>query len=922
MPSALSRIALLFGVLVALAFGVAPVQAGGSIAITGARILPMADGSSTAIDNGVIIVRDGVIVAVGDSSTVIPGDLPVIDVRGATIMPGMVIADTVLAGRHAGDESVSGLYHAIDAFNRFGDYRPLLAEGVTTVHLNPGDHRLVSGAGAVVRLSGYWNDRVLNAASDVTVNLGNAARNPPNLLDPLSQPSADNLIVPAQPQRPSSRMEEWPALRDAIEQSTHADASAHLVALRRLLDANLPMRVQADDALDARKAVEVFDLAGRDGYVVGSFDLDTSASMLAASGTSVVFGLSTPVRNAARDFGDDARLSDPDLSFLALFDADSVAFAPARGLPLSDLRLAAATALRHGLDRDFVLRALTSNPARILGVGDRVGSLAPGRLADFVVYSDDPLSPTASVQRVYMNGQLAFKADHAGSVVVRAGTVWTGEGEYLRDSEVLVTDGKIAEVGPRVARPKGAVVIDAGPDAFVTPGFVDGRSHLGLDGDRSATGTNNDLSDLVGVPGPAERRVASSGVTSVVMSPYNFGRSGSRLSAVKTFGEGRADRLIRSSAAIALDVRGSDPITIGRQIEQRLGPAKQYDEKWKKYENDLAEWEKAQAEGKVKKPAEPEVVVDEAADKPKADPITGTWEMRAESEMLPEPIEGEVALKLNGSEFEGRATAPEAAEVEHRIVGTLDGENISGSIEIDTGGFGTPTFTGTVKDGVMEGTITLGPITATFSGERTSTEEVQFRVTRRRATGDDGRPKPPPIDESLEPWRAVLAGEAPLVVGASTPQEIDAVVETVTQKNELRLVLLGAEFADTRAETLSGRDIVVLTSPGRFVRRGNDELHLPTVLSNAGVAVAFQSEAEDGARNLGSVALFALQQGMSPSAVMRAMTEVPAWAYGIDDRVGMIKPGLDGDLVIFDGHPFDASTRVRRVLINGQEVQP
>jgi len=853
---------------------------------------------------------------------VIPGDLPVIDVRGATIMPGMVIADTVLAGRHAGDESVSGLYHAIDAFNRFGDYRPLLAEGVTTVHLNPGDHRLVSGAGAVVRLSGYWNDRVLNAASDVTVNLGNAARNPPNLLDPLSQPSADNLIVPAQPQRPSSRMEEWPALRDAIEQSTNADASAHLVALRRLWDANLPMRVQADDALDARKAVEVFDLAGRDGYVVGSFDLDTSASMLAASGTSVVFGLSTPVRNAARDFGDDARLSDPDLSALALFDADSVAFAPARGLPLSDLRLAAATALRHGLDREFVLRALTSNPAKILGVGDRVGSLAPGRLADFVVYSDDPLSPTASVQRVYMNGQLAFKADHAGSVVVRAGTVWTGEGEYLRDTEVLVTDGKIAEVGPRVARPKGAIVIDAGPDAFVTPGFVDGRSHLGLDGDRSATGTNNDLSDLVGVPGPAEHRVASSGVTSVVMSPYSFGRSGSRLSAVKTFGEGRADRLIRSSAAIALDVRGSDPITIGRQIEQRLGPAKQYDEKWKKYENDLAEWEKAQAEGKVKKPAEPEVVVDEAADKPKADPITGTWEMRAESEMLPEPIEGEVALKLNGSEFEGRATAPEAAEVEHRIVGTLDGENISGSIEIDTGGFGTPTFTGTVKDGVMEGTITLGPITATFSGERTSTEEVQFRVTRRRATGDDGRPKPPPIDESLEPWRAVLAGEAPLVVGASTPQEIDAVVETVAQKNELRLVLLGAEFADTRAETLSGRDIVVLTSPGRFVRRGNDELHLPTVLSNAGVAVAFQSEAEDGARNLGSVALFALQQGMSPSAVMRAMTEVPAWAYGIDDRVGMIKPGLDGDLVIFDGHPFDASTRVRRVLINGQEVQP
>jgi imidazolonepropionase-like amidohydrolase len=159
-------------------------------------------------------------------------------------------------------------------------------------------------------------------------------------------------------------------------------------------------------------------------------------------------------------------------------------------------------------------------------------------------------------------------------------------------------------------------------------------------------------------------------------------------------------------------------------------------------------------------------------------------------------------------------------------------------------------------------------------------------------------------------------------VGASTPQEIDAVVETVVKGNELRLVLLGAEYADTRADLLSGSNVVVLLRPGQTVRRDNDELHLPTLLSNAGVDVAFQSEAEDGARNLSAVALFALQQGMSPDAVMRALTSVPARAFGINDRVGTIEAGLDGDLVIFDGHPLDAATRVRGVLINGQEVQP
>lgn len=922
MPRAALRILTLLTAVLSALLASTSALAGGSMAITGARVLPMADDGPAVIENGVVIVRDGVIVAVGDASTAIPADLPVIDLNGATVMPGMVIADTTLAGRHAGDQSVSGLYHAIDAFNRFGDYRPLLAEGITTVHMNPGAHRLVSGAGAVVRLSGDWTDRVLDAASDVTVNLSNAARNPPNLLDPLKQPSADNLIIPAEPQRPSSRMEEWPTLRDAIAVANDDSRSMHLVAFGRLWDAGLPMRVQAESSLDASKAIEILDLANRSGYIVGSFELRDVLSMIEASGTPLVYGLSMPVRGSARDLGDRADVSDADLSLLARLGGHRLALSAGPGVALSDLRLAAATALRDGLDRDMVLRALTANPAKILGVDDAVGSLMPGRLADLVVYSDDPMNATASVQRVYMNGRLAYRAPHAGSVVVRAGTVWAGPGEYMRDAEVLVTDGKIAEVGPRVARPKGATIIDAGADAFVTPGFVDGRGHLGLDGDRAATGTNNDLSDLVGVPGPAEHRVARSGVTSVMLSPYSIGRSGSRVSAIKTFGAGRADRVVRSSAAVAIDVRGSDPTSIERQIAQRLGQAKQYDARWKKYEQDLAEWEAAQAAGRVSKPAAPEVVVDEAAREKEADPITGTWEMRAESDMLPEPIAGEVALKLNGNNFEGRATSPAAAEIEHRIVGTLDGTNLSGTIEIDTGGFGTPTFTGTLTDGKMEGSITLGPITGTFSGERTSTEEVQFRVTRRRATGDDGRPKPPPIDESLEPYRPVFAGETPLIVGASTAQEIDAVVATVVDKNELRLVLVGAEFADVRTQRLVDAGVGVLMSPSMMVRRGNSDVYLPGVLSRAGVSVAFESESEDGARNLLLRGVYAVQQGMSPESVLEAMTINPARLFGLDGRIGSITPGADGDLVIFDGHPMDASSRVRRVLINGEEVQP
>lgn len=899
----------------------ATVHAGGSLVVRGATLLPMSADLPERIENGVLVIRDGRVVAVGDSSLELPADLPVVDMPGTVIMPGMIAANTTLAGRHSGDESISGLYHAVDSFDRFRNYRSLLEAGITAVHLDPGDHRLVSGAGAVVRLSGHWNERVLNAASDVTVNLSSIARNPPNVVNQLSRPSANNLIEPAQPQRPSSRMEEWLALRNAIEESKSEGVSAHLVALRRLWESELPLRVQAGDSTDALRAVEMIARSERAGYVVGSFDLDSPVPMFAATGTPLVYGLSVPVRGSASDLGQRESSQDADLSLLNGL-GDGLALSVARGVPLSDLRLAAATATRSGLDRSLVLRALTANPASILGVADQIGSLTPGRLADFIVWSDDPLATTATVNRVYMNGQLAYRSTSGGSVVVRAGTVWAGPNEYLHDAEVLVTDGRIVEVGRRVARPRGAEVINAGPDGFVVPGFIDGRGHLGLQGDRAAPNTNIDLSALVGVPGAAERRVASSGVTSVMLSPYGIGRTGSRMSAIKSYGEGRADRVVRSSAGVMLDVTGSDPISIERQIEQRLGPARQYDARWKKYEQDLAEWEKAQAEGRAKPAAQPRVVQEQAAEQPRTDPITGTWSMRATAEVFPEPISGDVALKLNGKEFEGRATAPEAAAVEHRIVGTLDGNTISGRIEIDTGGFGTPTFTGTLDgDDRMSGTITLGPITAEFNGERTSREEVQFRVTRRRATDESGRPKPPAIDEALEPWRPVLAGRAPLVVAASTALEIDRVVSTVVDKHKLKLVLIGAEFADVHAGRLASAGVGVLL-PSNFIRnrRDNDRVHLASELSQAGVHVAFQSGAEDGARNLGLIAVYAVEQGMSPEDALSALTLGPARMFGLEDRIGSIAPGMDADLVIYDGHPMDATSRVRRVLIQGQEV--
>lgn len=76
------------------------------------------------------------------------------------------------------------------------------------------------------------------------------------------------------------------------------------------------------------------------------------------------------------------------------------------------LRVSLILAVREGLDRDQALRLVTINPAEIMGVSDRVGSLAPGKDADLVVWSGDPLDIYQRPEQVYMDGKRVYEHTH------------------------------------------------------------------------------------------------------------------------------------------------------------------------------------------------------------------------------------------------------------------------------------------------------------------------------------------------------------------------------------------------------------------------------------------------------------------------------------------------------------------------------
>ncbi len=890
-----------------------------SFTLTAKRVITADARGVWSYEPGMVIVRQGKIVAVGDALKLQPpDDLRLIEFPDATIMPGLVCAAGKMIPSHTGDESVAGGYEAIDSFDPYGSYESSLAGGVTTVHLSPGLHRLLSGQGAVVKLGGPRDDMILLRQADLTVSFLQDATNPPLDVNYQTPSSSDVAIVPGVRQRPSSRMGMSLGLDEAIERMTEKGTGFHGMSLGQAWHAKTPLRIYAERAVDLKAASSYLKQHGRSGYLVGGREAGMVAELLGDNGVPVVYQLGSALRGLIDDIGFDPEAIDADLTALRRLSSTPITLAVSPGLPVGDLRVASGLAQRAGFSEQQVIQAITSRPAEVLGVQDRVGAIAVGRDADLVVLSGGALSTSSHVRRVYIGGELAYEAPQAKAIVVHADVVWVSPDEQFEHGAVLIEDGKISAVGKTVPHPPFAKVIEGGPGSYVTPGFIDARGHLGLDGDESAPGPEISLSRIIGVAGEPDLRVAASGVTSVMLSPYAASSQGSQVSLIKTAGQLRKHRTVRDTAGVFFDMVGQDPSKIVESLNKRLEAGKKYLEKWKKYEKELAEWKEKRAKGEAVngKPAS-----EETAETPsEADPITGTWSVTISGGPLPEPQTANLRLKLDGTDVEGRISVPGAPE-ELKVSGTFEDNHLSIEILLDIEEIGNPSIEADlVEEDHLVGKVLVEGMEIDFDATRTDKNDVQFKVVKRKTRGKDGRPLPPKVEASLEPLRQVLEKKIPIVTSVSTAAEIASVLK-VAKDFELHVVLVGAEHAAVHTSKLIEKNVGVIL-PKQVVRwRNNQRYHQADDLSRQGVMIAFQSDGEDSAGSLPLVGLHAVERGMSADAALAAFTTNPAKMFHVQDRVGALQVGLDADLVIFSGHPFELRSRVIRVMINGEEVK-
>jgi imidazolonepropionase-like amidohydrolase len=890
------------------------------------RILPVCPDLPEQIDDGVIVVRDGRITAIGGRHEIaVPPDAVVVDVPDATITPGLVAAASDLGGAHQGDESIAAGYRAVDAFDCFGNFKQLLAAGVTTVHINPGPHRLLTGQGAVVRLGGPASDRILRAQADLTVNLDPAVWNPPPDVTYSFPASADVEIPLPRRQRPASRMDQLLALdeaiRDALAGKNFKQYSTHPPALAEAWQAKLPLRIRADRAADLLSGIRFLRQNDRSGYVVGGTEADRVAGELRGSGVPLVYVARTAYQSAAGDLGTDPAALEPGGGDFAALEGIQLALSTPSP---ADLRLAAARAARAGLEPRRALAAVTRSAAEILGVADRIGSLGVGRDADLLVLTGHPLSVSTHVHSVYVEGRQVFQAPVEDALVVKAGTVWIGPGNWIENGQILVEGGKIRSVGRTVPHPRFARVIDL-PHAFVAPGFIDAHGHLGLRGDRTAGASELRFSKLVGAADVTDARVAAAGITTVLVSPYAASNSkGAACAAIKTAGTHREQRVVRDPVALLFDVSTADPLSIAATLDQAISAGQKYVEAWTKYEKDLKEFLEKKEKGE--QPAgtgEPKV--EERKESVGPDPLTGTWDVTLTGGPMPAPIKATVVMQLTGTTVQGRVTGA-LFRTGGRLTGTFDGKHISAEIapEGDFPGV-VPRLkleADIVKEDELEGTIAAGGLSLTVTGKRVDKQAVNISVSVERRRSKDGRPVPPTVDPSLEPLKALLEKKISAVVNVSTPAQIREVLAVLCDKHKVPVTLLNAQGASAHAAQLAEKKVTVIVPPVMIGRRMNRDYLQADDLNRLGVPITFQSNAEDGARDLPAAVLFAVERGMSAEAALEGMTIGAARAFKIDDRVGTIEPGKDADLVIFSGHPFLEAGSILRVIVDGKEVRP
>jgi imidazolonepropionase-like amidohydrolase len=340
------------------------------------------DGKGNCLEKGVVVLEGSRIASV-EGGVMLPVDLAVEDFGDAFICPGFIDLYTALGAQ--GDRAdltfatQPGLSGG-EVFHPFHEqFEEALACGITSVMIAPSPENVIAGCGTIVKTwGGSREERILRKQGPLVMTVGPACYKQGRF--PTSRIGAMQLLDQSfENAEPGGSVDAF--LKGRLDGFFLARESVDILAAQSLArDRKTILTVVGGEKLDEIvERLEADDLS----FLFGPFDLATPLRVLRIPSTAAKAGL---------PFAFTARSPERDPSML---------------------RVTAALAVQAGLDREKALAALTGQAAMLGRVSSRVGTLAPGLDGDFLVFSDHPMNLHARLLRVYVDGELAYKADQA-----------------------------------------------------------------------------------------------------------------------------------------------------------------------------------------------------------------------------------------------------------------------------------------------------------------------------------------------------------------------------------------------------------------------------------------------------------------------------------------------------------------------------
>ncbi|HEX6982512.1 MAG TPA: amidohydrolase family protein [Balneolaceae bacterium] len=374
----------------------------------GAKIIPI---TSEPIENGILIVQNGKISAVGAAGEVdIPDNANVHDVTGKVIMPGLVDTHSHIGGGSGGDRSAAmhPAVRVLDSVDPMSDsFMKALAGGITTVNVMPGSGHLMSGRTLYLKLRKadqieemlFVDDPLTEVAGGLKMANGTnpIGSSPFPGTRAKSAAMVRSLFIEAQEYKRKveaadgdpSKMPPRDLGMETLVQVLNGERVVHnhthrhndiLTAIRLAEEFDYRMVLH-----HVSEAWKVADEIAEAGFAASIIVLDSPGGKLEA----------TDIR-----YKNGAVLEDA--GALVGFHTDA---------PITDTRLflrSAAFGVRAGMSREAALKAVTIANAKMLDLEDRVGSLEEGKDADFIVLSGDPLSVYTRIQQTWVEGKKRF----------------------------------------------------------------------------------------------------------------------------------------------------------------------------------------------------------------------------------------------------------------------------------------------------------------------------------------------------------------------------------------------------------------------------------------------------------------------------------------------------------------------------------